>query len=82
MTTITMTGTACTGGGHVTLTWQLNAGQSRVVVYDTDDLRGTPPREEAEQAIRTILRAHLAGLTRAQARNLIEAGITITIEAT
>jgi hypothetical protein len=82
MTTITITSTVCAGGGHVHVNWRLNSGQVREVVYDTDDLRGTPSREETEQALRTILRGHLMGLTRPQARTLLEAGITIAIEAT
>jgi hypothetical protein len=82
MTTITLAGTICAGGGHVHVNWRLNAGQLREAVYDTEDLRGTPSRDETEQALRTILRGHLTGLTRVQARTLLEAGITVTIEAT
>ena len=81
MTTITISpSTICTGGGHVHTSWQLNVGPVRQVVYDTDELRGSPSLEEAHAAVRTIIRAHIMGLTRAQARTILEAGISVTIE--
>lgn len=72
----------CAGGGHVSATVQLNAGQARPVMWDADDLRGSPTQEEMRDAVRTILRAHLMGMTRAQARAALEAGITVGVGAT
>lgn len=83
MTTVTIgAATICAGGGHVHTSWQLNSGPVRDVDYITDDLRGTPGLDEVKDAIRTILRGHIMGMSRAQARAALEAGITITIAAT
>ena len=83
MTTVVIApATLCAGGGHVHTSWQINAGPVRAVPYGADDLRGTPSTEEVREAVSTILRGHLSGMTRPQARALLEAGITITIGAT
>lgn len=84
MTTVVIgPATICHGGGHVHTSWQINgAGPVRDVHYDTDDLRGSPSIEEVREAVRTMLRGHIMGMTRAQARAVLEAGITIAIEAT
>lgn len=83
MTTVTLITTGiCAGGGHVNMTWQLNAGPVRVVQFEADDLRGTPSLDEVREAVRHILRGHMSGMSRAASRALLEAGITITIAAT
>lgn len=73
---------ACAGGGHVELDISLNGGAARHVVYTIDDIR-TPLSaltvEERENLALLILKVRLAGLTRAQARAVVEAGVTVTI---
>lgn len=73
---------ACAGGGHVELDISLNGGAARRTTYTTDEIR-TPLSaltiEERENLALLILKVRLAGLTRAQARAAVEAGVTVTI---
>lgn len=73
---------ACAGGGHIDLDISFNGGPARRTAFTIDELR-TPlsaltPEERANLAL-NILKLRLAGLTRAQARSVVEAGVTVTI---
>ena len=80
MATITISNASvCSGGGHVAATAQLNALPARVVHWLADELRATPSADELRDAAAVMIRAHLMGMTRAQARTVLEAGLTITV---
>lgn len=73
---------ACEGGGHIALDISLNGGPARRVVYTTDEVRAplsALSTEDRENLALNILKVKLAGLTRAQARAVVEAGVTVTI---
>jgi hypothetical protein len=71
----------CAGGGHLHGNGSLNGGALRAFQIDVDDLRANPSAEDVLTALRVILKMHCMGMTRVQARNSLQAGITVTIEA-
>lgn len=73
---------ACASGGHIALNISINGGAARRVEYTTDEVRSplsALTAEERENLFLLILKMRLAGLTRAQARAVVEAGFTVTI---
>ena len=82
MATLTVSNvTLCAGGGHVHADVRLNQGQARSVAWDADDLRASPSAQDVLDAVKVVVKAHLMGMTRAQARAALEAGITISVGA-
>ena len=74
--------TACEGGGHAHIDVALNGGAAQHFRYTVDDLRSplsALTQDEREFAALVIAKLHLAGMTRAQARNALNAGFTVTI---
>lgn len=74
--------TVCAGGGHAHVDVSLNGGAAQHVRYTVDELRAplsALTQDEREFAALVIAKLHLAGMTRAQARNAINAGFTVTI---
>ena len=69
----------CDGGGHVRLTARVNGGAARVLNYNADDIRSNLTADEAEAAHLAVLKVHFGGMTRAQVRAALLAGVTITI---
>lgn len=67
----------CANGGHATIGISVDGGTKKLVTYDVDDIRG--PIEDRDQLIAHIVRLSTTGLTRAQARTKLQAGITITL---
>lgn len=67
----------CSGGGHATLGVVVDGGAKKMVSFEVEDLRGAI--DDKEQFIEGIIRLSLSGLTKLQARNKLQAGISITI---
>ena len=60
----------CAGGCHVTMDVSFNGGSARSIVFDLDEIRqplNTFTQEQVETALLLVLKAHVAGMTRAQA---------------
>lgn len=75
-------GGVCAGGGHVTINVSVNGGEAKPFVYTTDELReplNALSGEDRERLALLILKVHFAGMTRAQMRSEIQAGVTVTI---
>ena len=72
----------CAGGGHTRFDVTLG-GQTRRVVYPTDEIReplANLTLEEKEQLTLLVLKVHMAGKTRAQIITELGAGpVTVTI---
>lgn len=81
MAMIEITATTCVGGGHVHASVRLNGGTAREVVYDTDDIRRSTTVDELKDAVRALLSAHCMGMTLAQVKTAVEAGVVIGIGA-
>jgi hypothetical protein len=84
MATLTYTFVSrCAGGGHTALDVSLNGGNTRRIVYTTDEVRAPLSeltQEERETLALLILKVHLAGRTRQQIVNEFNAGpITVTV---
>ena len=72
----------CAGGGHAHVDVSLNGNATQHFVYTVDDLRAplsALTQDEREFAALVIAKLHLAGMTRVQARNALNAGFTVTI---
>lgn len=78
MATVTLTLTdVCAGGGHFTLTLSGDVtGSKTMTLEEIRDLMQTVGREELAAA---ILRLAQHGRTNNQLRNLLTAGITVTV---
>lgn len=72
-------GDVCSGGGHLHLRVSIGGGATFRVVLETDDVRAGLTEDEREIVVRALLRLRLAGLTRAQARSALLAGVTATV---
>jgi hypothetical protein len=77
--TITLVG-FCASQGHVTVdvTAEGVAG-SRRLTYDVPSLREPLDWTDARKIVCDLLRLHFRGLTNNQARNELQAGITLTV---
>lgn len=79
----TFNGHRCGGGGHTFLNVSINGGTSREVMFITDEVRAPLSElsvDDVDKIITLILRAHLAGKTRAQIVSEFQAGpVTVTI---
>lgn len=65
----------CSGGNHYTL--QISGDVTATRLIERDDLRIDPA--ERESLAMDILRLRLRGLTPAQIRTALQAGVTVTI---
>jgi hypothetical protein len=83
MATITYTRiSTCTGGEHVTMDVQLNAGTAKRTTYEIDELRqslASIPTDTIEKFAEMVLRVHVAGKTRAQLVTEFASPVVITI---
>lgn len=70
---------ACSGGGHTALAVSVNGGASRALHADTDDLLVPLSADERHQLAEMLVRAKVGGMTRAQARAAMLAGISVTL---
>lgn len=70
---------ACAGGGHTTLAVSIDAGASRALHVDTDELLVPLTPDERHQLAEMLVRAKVGGMTRAQARTAMLAGISVTL---
>lgn len=70
-------GNVCAGGNHVDLGVRVNGGAEHRVSYVIDDLTDTITVEKVRDAVLMLVRLHCHGLTRAQARVAIQAGISV-----
>ena len=73
---ITMTA-ACAGGNHLTVTVRINGGAIRTFGYSVDDMREPITTEAIQDTELLMARFHCAGMTRAQAKTALQAGITV-----
>jgi hypothetical protein len=77
--TYTMT-RLCSGGGHANVRAAIDGDAGRTFRdLDTDLLRTNLSADEREQFAQLCIRVKLMGMSRAQARNTLEAGFTVTI---
>jgi hypothetical protein len=83
MATLTYTRiSTCSGGCHVTMDVQLNAGAVQRISYDIDELRkplAEVPAEAIDRYRELTLRIHIAGKTRAQLVTEFASPVVITI---
>lgn len=83
MATVTITNPiTCAGGGHLHVEASLNGGAAQGYAFDTDEMRAPLSElteEERAAFVKVLLKIRLAGLTRAQARTVLLAGVTVTI---
>ncbi len=78
MTTETITLTAiCPGGNHLTFT---GSGAKDIIVRaDLDSLGDAVTDDDAAAFVRVICKMAKAGRTNAQAKTLLQAGVTVTV---
>lgn len=69
----------CSGGGHARVNVSVDAGPSTRIEYQTDDLLAPLTNAERKDLVGWLLRAKLGGMTRAQARTAMLAGISVTL---
>lgn len=72
----------CAGGGHTTIAVSFNGGAARNVVYSTDELRqplSALTQDERETLALLVLKLHFTGMTRAQMKTALQAGVTVTL---
>ena len=74
--TITLTDT-CAAGGH--LTFGISGDRTGTVRMTLDDLSVPITSQDAEAFCRVVTKMAKAGRTNAQARTLLQAGVTVTI---
>lgn len=74
--TITLTG-ICSGGGHLTFT--VTGDASRTQVLDLSTLTEPVMEQEIEAFLKLICKLAKMGRTPAQARTLLQAGVTVTV---
>lgn len=79
MATVAITSSVCVGGGHLHVSAVLDGAAAREFGFTVDEVRGALPAEVIEAAVLVILRLHLKGMTRVQARNAMIAGFTVTV---
>ncbi len=83
MATVTYTFVSrCAGGGHTVFDISVNGGATQRVIYETDDLRDSlsnlsPERQDILKLL--ILKAHMAGKTRAQIVTELASPVTVTL---
>ena len=74
--TITLT-SICSGGGHLTFT--VTGAASRTQVVDLSVLTEPATEQEVEAFLKLICKLAKNGRTNAQARTLLQAGVTVTV---
>jgi hypothetical protein len=67
----------CDGGDHLQIGVQVGLGQTRTFSYTVDELRGAIPLEDIRNAALLLMRLHCGGMTKAQARTELQAGIQV-----
>lgn len=70
---------ASPSGAKVSIGVTVNSGTKRIYVFEVDELRQSVSAAEAEDFARMMVKAAISGLTRVQARNKIQPGLTVTI---
>lgn len=83
MATVTYTFVSrCAGGGHTMFDISVNGGPTQRIVYETDDLRDALSNlsQERQDILKLlILKAHMAGKTRAQIVTELASPVTVTL---
>lgn len=72
----------CAGGGHTRFDVSVNGGATQRIVYDTDDIRAplsNLTQDQQDTLKLLILKAHMAGKTRAQIVTELASPVTVTI---
>ena len=78
MSAVTVTLTSiCSGGGHLTFT--VTGDASRTQVLDLSVLTEPATEQEVEAFLKLICKMAKMGRTPAQARNLLQTGVTVTV---
>lgn len=78
MTTLTVTlSSICAGGGHLTFT--ISGARTATVPLTVADITEPITEEDVVSFCKVIARMAKAGRTVAQARSLLQAGVTVTI---
>jgi len=67
----------CSGGGHATIGVVIDGGKKKLLQVETDEIRRGI--DDREALVLGIVKLALTGLTRAQARTKLQAGISITL---
>lgn len=80
MTTVAfMLDRACEGAGHVHMDVTVNSGEVQHLTFMVDELRSPLTLGEGATIVLTLMKLHLLGMTRAQARASLQAGFVVTI---
>lgn len=72
----------CNGGGHTRLDVSVNGGAGRHIVYTTDEIReplSNLTQDQQDTLKLLILKAHMAGKTRAQIVTELQSPVMVTI---
>ena len=78
MSAVTVTLTSiCSGGGHLTFT--VTGDASRTHVLDLSTLTEPATEQEVEAFLKLVCKLAKNGRTPAQARTLLQAGVTVTV---
>lgn len=67
----------CSGGNHLTITG--SGAKALTVIVHMDDLSTPVTNDEAEAFVKVIAKLAKAGRTVAQAKTLLQAGVTVTV---
>lgn len=68
----------CTGQNHLHMDVTVN-GNTRNYTFEADEILAPITEEMIRDTIVTVLRLHLRGLTKLQARNTLQAGVNLSI---
>ena len=80
MTTVHIRATAsCSGGEHVTIVADLDGGPPQQTIFSVSDMMKTLTAEDVAATVLPLIQLHARGLTRAQLRNDLLAGLTVVI---
>lgn len=80
MTTVHIRATAsCSGGEHVTIVADLDGGPPQQTMFSVGDMMQPLTAEDVAATVLPLIRLHARGLTRAQLRNDLLAGLTVVV---
>ena len=72
-------GTVCAGGGHAEINVSVDGDTVRRLDYEVSEVLVPITLEPRRELVTLLLRARLGGMTPAQARSAMQAGITVTL---
>lgn len=70
---------ACLGGTHIIVTVSIDGGPVRQFILSDDDIRTPISADDQLDALRALLRIHMRGKTRLEAKADLQTGINMVI---